>query len=563
MKPTTHRFLATAGLSAAMHLAVPAIAVEQQWRYRYDGNGQLLEVDGPRAGIADLLTHRYDAAGNRTSTANALGHRILFADHNERGQPGRMVDANGTVTTLRYHPRGWLASVTVHSPDGNTTADATTRFQYDGEGLLVAVEAPDGGLLSYAYDTARRLVAVRNALGEEIRYTLDTAGNRIGESSHSASGELARQVARQFDELNRLLSLTSANATSTRYSYDRNGNRLTTIDGKGNVRLQDYDALTRNVALRAANDFNVQLRHDGRDNVVEVTDPAGLPTRYQLDAQDNLLVLDSPDTARDTYAYDPAGNRITEHSGRGVISSTEYDALNRPIAVRFPDSGLDIRYRYDEGTYGVGRLTGVTDASGDTTISYDHRGNVIRRRWDSGSQLLDVAFGYDLVDRISHITYPSGWRVNYYYDGAGQAVLVTNTGADGVERPLADGIGYRPFGPVANLALGNGIAVAAGHDLDYRLASQTHGSALSRDYQYDPAGNLVAINDNIDSRRNQSLAYDALNRLDTASGAYGALSYSYDATGNRLAVIHDIRCLQLRHGLASIAGDHRLAARLR
>lgn len=556
MKATTYHSLALASLCGAMQLAEPAIALEQQWRYSYDSNGQLLEVDGPRSTVADLLTHRYDTSGNRISSTNALGHRTLFADHNQRGQPGRIVDANGVVTTLTYHPRGWLASATVHSPDGDVAADATTRYSYDGEGLLVSLEAPDGSVLNYQYDTARRLIAVRNTLGEELRYSLDTAGNRVVESSHTASGSLAREATRQFDELNRLLMLTIPNATSEAYGYDRNGNRVSTTDGNGNLRLQTYDALARNTTLQGAGDFVVQLRHDGRDNLVEISDPAGLLTQYQYDGQDNLLALDSPDTALDSYSYDSAGNRVSVHSARGVTASTEYDALNRPVAVRFPNSALDIQYHYDAGSNGLGRLTGFSDASGTTAITYDHRGNVVRRSWNTGSQVLNLAFDYDLADRLTRITYPSGRRVDYGYDGVGQITRVTTTGADGVERLLAEGIAYRPFGPVANLVLGNSIAVAASYDMDYRLVSQTHGSVLNRDYRYDAAGNLVDISDHLDSSRSQSMAYDALNRLGTASGPYGALSYSYDATGNRLAVTRGSVADAYSYG----TGSHRLLA---
>ena len=34
------------------------------------GNSQLLEIDGPRSGVADLLSHSYDGAGNRVLVVN-------------------------------------------------------------------------------------------------------------------------------------------------------------------------------------------------------------------------------------------------------------------------------------------------------------------------------------------------------------------------------------------------------------------------------------------------------------------------------------------------------------
>jgi RHS repeat-associated protein len=52
-------------------------------------------------------------------------------------------------------------------------------------------------------------------------------------------------------------------------------------------------------------------------------------------------------------------------------------------------------------------------------------------------------------------------------------------------------------------------------------------------YGYDAAGNITGITDNYQSARSQTLGYDNLNRLNSASGAYGSLSFTYDGVGNR------------------------------
>ena len=51
---------------------------------------------------------------------------------------------------------------------------------------------------------------------------------------------------------------------------------------------------------------------------------------------------------------------------------------------------------------------------------------------------------------------------------------------------------------------------------------------------YDPSGNITSITDNLASSRTQTLGYDNLNRLNSASGLYGSQSYTYDGVGNRL-----------------------------
>ena len=44
---------------------------------------------------------------------------------------------------------------------------------------------------------------------------------------------------------------------------------------------------------------------------------------------------------------------------------------------------------------------------------------------------------------------------------------------------------------------------------------------------------ITGLTDNLVGSNSQTLGYDNLNRLNTGSGAYGSLSYGYDANGNR------------------------------
>ena len=50
---------------------------------------------------------------------------------------------------------------------------------------------------------------------------------------------------------------------------------------------------------------------------------------------------------------------------------------------------------------------------------------------------------------------------------------------------------------------------------------------------FDAAGNITSITDAVSSSRSQTVTYDNLNRVHTASGIYGAQTYGYDGVGNR------------------------------
>jgi YD repeat-containing protein len=57
---------------------------------------------------------------------------------------------------------------------------------------------------------------------------------------------------------------------------------------------------------------------------------------------------------------------------------------------------------------GKGRLTGITDQTGSTALVYDERGNVTKETRTIATKAHVVSYVYDLADRITQITYPSG-----------------------------------------------------------------------------------------------------------------------------------------------------------
>ena len=72
-------------------------------------------------------------------------------------------------------------------------------------------------------------------------------------------------------------------------------------------------------------------------------------------------------------------------------------------------------------------------------------------------------------------------------------------------------------------------------------ASRNGVDLLFMDYQYDPVGNITQLDynrrlpDQTWAQSVETFSYDWLDRLVSAQGDYGSLSYSYDPVGNRLS----------------------------
>jgi YD repeat-containing protein len=171
------------------------------WQYTYDAYGQVLTATDPNINVT---TTAYYAAndpdlgkrGNVQTVTNPLGHVTTITAYDADGRPTSITDSNGMVTTLAYHPRGWLTSRTV--------GGETTTYDYDGVGQLGKVTLPDASYVQYTYDAAHRLTQIEDGLGNKVVYTLDAMGNRIKEQAYDPGGTLARTRQQVFDSLNRL-----------------------------------------------------------------------------------------------------------------------------------------------------------------------------------------------------------------------------------------------------------------------------------------------------------------------------------------------------------------------
>ena len=84
------------------------------------------------------------------------------------------------------------------------------------------------------------------------------------------------------------------------------------------------------------------------------------------------------------------------------------------------------------------------------------------------------------------------------------------------------------------MALGTGQQITTVFDLNYKPVTLITGEVLDYAFDYDAAGRITAITDNLDSDRTRKFGYDMAGRLISATGPFGSRSFTYDKTGNRL-----------------------------
>lgn len=510
----------------------PATMGSRSWTFTYDGYGRVLTATDS-GGHTSTYTYYTCTSGSQcgelATATDALGHVTTYNSYDADGRALTITDPNGTVTTLTYDARGHLSSRTV--------AGETTSFSYYPTGLLRQVTLPDASSVSYAYDAAHRLTEVGDGLGNKIVYTLDAMGNRTAESSYDPSGTLHRAHTRVINTLNQVyqeINAAGTAAVATTFGYDNDGNRTSIQAPLARNSTESYDALNRVASITDPASGATSFGYDAEDELTSVSDPRGLATSYGYDGFGDLVSQTSPDTGSTNSTYDAAGNLATSTDARGAVATYGYDALNRVISIAYSLKGTTdqtLSLTYDQGTDGIGHLTGASDANHSMSWHYDTLGELTGMTQTVRGLTRQVAYGYTNGE-LTSITTPSGQAITYGYNANHEVTSIAVNG-----KPLLSNVTYEPFGPVDGWTWGNGSTLTRVYDGDGNV-TDISGAGGEEVLGYDDASRVSGItNTTVNSRRSVdwTYGYDDLDRLTSAASGTLTEGWTYDADGNRLS----------------------------
>ena len=523
--------------------------------------------DGPRTDVTDVTSVVYYpvdpsvpaySRGRIAALRNALEHVTRYENYDVFGNARRVVGPDGVATETTHDALGRvLTSVTKGVTGCSTTDDplcatdlTTSRVYTPASGPLARETRPGGGVMVYEYDGRGRITAVSrgprsNDLREKIESTYDPAtGQKKMErylGYERRNWVEAKRESFAYDLFARLSTTTHPDSTTIAYTYDEAGSLLTVKDENHTTPNTHYryDAAARLTEVRqtlGAGEVVTGYEYDDDGNLTAVTDPNGNVTAYVYDDFGQMLRQTSPVTGVTTYEYDAGGNLTRTADARGAVTTRSYDVLGRAMQLVTTGEGSSetITWGYDAGTFGIGRMSSMTDGLGTATYLYDRRGLLLTETRPIDGTSYTTSYGYDADGNRTKVTYPSGRVATATFDHAGRPTGMTGKlGKKSVT--YVSGATYAPFGPMKSLAYGNGLTRSAVIDPRYRLDQLTLGTIADYDYGYDNAGNITSIADLRDGAYNRSYGYDDLNRLTSAgsgSGLWGTGSYGYDAMGN-------------------------------
>jgi len=479
------------------------------------------------------LDYIEDLNGNRITAAYDGDDRLITISHTSGDQleltydgSGRLVsltDHAGRVTTYEYDGEQ-LATVT--APGGQTAVyDYAAETGGPGDYALLSITYSDGAHQYYEYDALGRLSReYLDGEAESVTYEYGSLGHVTVRDAAGAATTLSP------DEYGRPGLMTDALGRTASMTYGA-GFTLSTVDNPaGGVTRFEYDHLGNVVLMEDALGNVIRFAYDYRFNsLTSAQDTLGNVTTFAYDDAGKMTGITRADGTSESYSFDTSGSIGSVGNRRGDVVTYTCNARGQVVAKDFPD-GHHASYTYDD----AGRLITATDASGTIALTYDDRGLLTHIAYPSGHWF---NFEYNQLGQRTRRVGEDGYTVNYVYDGAARLESVTDgEGAAFIQYQ------YNDRGQVIAEYNGNGAYKTYAYDDAGQIVSlfsylPDDSVNAKFEYTYDANGNPTSMTTLEGTTEYQ---YDAMGRLiGVAYPDASCTDYEYDSAGNRLAVTDD------------------------
>jgi RHS repeat-associated protein len=391
-----------------------------------------------------------------------------------------------------------------------------------------------------------------------------------------------------YDALGRVTSTTNADGTASR---QYNGRAVETTDINGVQRIAQYDPLGRISAVCEVSSSTLQgdsPQACGTDmggtgflttyayNLVNhtTTITQGAQTRiFTTDSAGRTISTTEPERGTTTYSYgyNGTGLQVARTRPRAnqtnpsvtTTSTTQYDAVGRPVSITFNDGtqgfgwGYDYSQNWPDFTQNnvKGMMSEASRFIGSSwaaeLFSYDSMGRIAEMNECLPSACGNVAYDkqlpytYDLTGNLTSAGDGAGTTTSYTYSTASEVTSISSS-LSGPTYPsaLVSNVQNTPAGP-QSYYLGNGLTQWDNYDSLNRLNGRwicigaPAAACPAQAYGFGANWKGTRLESSADDVTTggwgTSYGYDEFNRLTSAVlfGGSEAFSYGYDRYGNR------------------------------
>ncbi|MGB6363233.1 MAG: RHS repeat-associated core domain-containing protein [Thermoanaerobaculia bacterium] len=543
--------------SVTVEPGAPIVEADLVTKHCYSEFGDLFRTILPRGNV---LEYGYDSAGRLTSIERKA-ELLTSYDCDTVLSPGERtrytLDPAGNRITEKL--QRW-------DPDaGDWATQSKTSFQNSTRCQLDKILHPDGRVTEYTYDCNGNLEQTWDASHARADYPADPS------------------QAYEYDALDRLITIEQSwtgpggNRAITAYEYDTQDHLIKVTDAEGNVtryKYSDRDLLTQQKSEflqqpECPDDLScdpgcgcTSFAYNDHGELVSETDARGVMVDRQVDALGRVQSVDYPDDTLDTtYDYDIAGT-CAEGFPIGRLSSITRDGQSVDYCYdrygRVTEDGA-LGYGYDENS---NRTEVSYPGEVIATYTYDFADRQATLTVSDGINLpqpivtastykpsgpltsLDLGNGLIETREFDQRYFPDSIAVSgdeldrswvYETDFVGNIEEIRVEGVCGQDLLLAGQTltGTETLETCGEIVAGNSLTIAGGADITFRAGDRIvldNGFTVEAGAVFRAEIDPTISGDTLLTYTYQDYQYF----LETASGPWGNLSWTYDKIGNRL-----------------------------
>jgi RHS repeat-associated protein len=394
------------GYDVLNRLQLVTVGSKVMGNYQYDPLGNLTSISGPDSTIG----YKYDIQGNLFQQQDDSGTLYTFGYDAGGLRTTRQRGSKGPLTSYTYGKEGELLGLV----DGNNNG---STFVYDDAGREIQVIESNGMTKQTQYDDVGRVSFMRESKTEardkDRKWDQDEGHGWGRESRSPVWGE-----AYAYNDAGQVVLKADLNGEVTFFDYDQAG-RLSTAqysyDHSGRPELFGRDLDRDHVFGRGNNDNqrSPSIKSQVKTLLGDVYYQMG--GFSSVDWNQKLW--------KETYMYDPAGNRNQIVASKGTLSF-QYDTNNR-----LTNAG-NRSYTYDANG------NQLTETNGDETVSMTYTEDNRLKSYQRTTTVSTDGEDEDVTPQI----------VSYSYDPLGRRISKGQTGREGVKSQ-----GYQYEGPGLDL----------------------------------------------------------------------------------------------------------------
>ncbi|WP_061236523.1 RHS repeat-associated core domain-containing protein [Leptospira santarosai] len=533
--------------------------------FTYDSFGNVISITESSGAVSTIA---YDSTLNfyPVTKTNALGHVSTNVFDTDLGVEISSTDPNGAVTLSGYD--AYTRKTSVVYP-GESSANET--YVYNNTGVY------DLGVLSNNESVTKNTIDTTSGNTSTTTKYMDPLENTIRTESNTAvSGILS--IEESFYDYNKGQLIRKSNEyysniapQYTLYQYNDPDGGLSTITEPhplGTIQMNvtrsgltetkntiypdgqtKSESITKNaldqVTNRTVQGRAINYTYSPFGGYASITDPSGLVTSFGYNSVGLRTSTQDPNSGTIAYTYDSNWKLSRQTDARGKVINFTYDLMGRAVSQTTNGPEAPVQFTYDDSSvpFSLGRLTKVTDGSGQTEFRYNQKGNIIQKtkRVDDLTAIFKTDF--DSLNRPITETLPDGTKLHNNYSTNGTLSNITMDSADGTsvghtvvsyQGPYMNASGV----PSVRRVSGNGVTMEIGFEPLEKLpvsiqSTKPDGSVIANtELTYDAKNNLTKIDDKLNPSRTQNFTLDNLNRVTQATGKYGTQNYNFSASGN-------------------------------